>query len=200
MLANLLLNIVGDRVEMAASVEGRQPFLDHHLVEYVNHLPPYVSESIAGECPLVLSTLNTRSVKIKPLLITTNGSSPSSQYTRTWSFTEKWILREAVKPFVTDEIYRRTKAQYNVPLSPQSPASLSPVQRLLREKITEENIAQLGWANWEYIHGLLISYLESPEYPADGGLDKRVRVLLCMVSFVILQERFKVPPVDLECY
>ncbi|KAK1219531.1 hypothetical protein PQX77_017719 [Marasmius sp. AFHP31] len=180
MLANLLLNIVGDRVEMAASVEGRQPFLDHHLVEYVNHLPP--------------------SVKIKPLLITTNGSSPSSQYTRAWSFTEKWILREAVKPFVTDEIYRRTKAQYNVPLSPQSPASLSPVQRLLREKITEENIARLGWANWEYIHGLLISYLGSPEYPADGGLDKRVRVLLCMVSFVILQERFKVPPVDLECY
>ncbi|KAL0061325.1 hypothetical protein AAF712_011842 [Marasmius tenuissimus] len=195
MLANLLLNIVGDRVEMAASVEGRQPFLDHHLVDYVNKLPPYVP--VNEEWPLVLNILNARSIKIKPSLAMTNGSNPLSQSPRAWSFTEKWILREAVKPFVTDEIYRRAKAQYNVPLSPQSSASLSPVQRLLREKITEQNIAKLGWANWEHIHGLLKSYLESPEYPADGGLDKRVRVLLCMVSFVILQERFKVPPVDL---
>ena len=102
-----------------------------------------------------------------------------------------------MKPFVTDEIYRRTKAQYNVPFA-RSSTPISPVQRFLANKITEENIAKLGWANWEYINGLLNSYLKSPEYPRDGGLDKRVRGLLGMASFVILQERFNVPPVDLK--
>jgi len=29
-----------DRIAMASSVEGREPFLDHHLVEFVMALPP----------------------------------------------------------------------------------------------------------------------------------------------------------------
>ncbi|KAG2386859.1 hypothetical protein C9374_001894 [Naegleria lovaniensis] len=36
---NFILVHLGDRCEMAHSVEGRVPFLDHHLVEYVNNLP-----------------------------------------------------------------------------------------------------------------------------------------------------------------
>ena len=39
-LANGLLNQLGDRNEMAHSIEGRLPFLDSQLVEYVNGLPP----------------------------------------------------------------------------------------------------------------------------------------------------------------
>lgn len=39
-LANSLLNQLGDRNEMAHSVEGRLPFLDAELVEYMNGLPP----------------------------------------------------------------------------------------------------------------------------------------------------------------
>ena len=39
-LANVLLNQLGDRNEMAHSIEGRVPFLDSQLVEYVNGLPP----------------------------------------------------------------------------------------------------------------------------------------------------------------
>ena len=41
-LLNVLLKALGDRSEMAHSVEGRTPFLDHHLVDYVNHLPTSV--------------------------------------------------------------------------------------------------------------------------------------------------------------
>ena len=41
-LANVLLSCLGDRTEMAHSVEARTPFLDHHLTKYVNRLPPSV--------------------------------------------------------------------------------------------------------------------------------------------------------------
>jgi asparagine synthase (glutamine-hydrolysing) len=38
-LPGYVLSTLGDRMEMAHSVEGRTPFLDHPLVEYVNRLP-----------------------------------------------------------------------------------------------------------------------------------------------------------------
>jgi asparagine synthase (glutamine-hydrolysing) len=38
-LPNYLLAMLGDRMEMAHSVEGRPPFLDHHVVETVRALP-----------------------------------------------------------------------------------------------------------------------------------------------------------------
>lgn len=46
MLCNYLLNMLGDRMEMAHSIEGRVPFLDHHLVELVKDMP--VSMKIHG--------------------------------------------------------------------------------------------------------------------------------------------------------
>ncbi len=46
MLPNYLLNFLGDRMEMAHSIEGRVPFLDHHVVELVRDMP--VSMKIRG--------------------------------------------------------------------------------------------------------------------------------------------------------
>jgi asparagine synthase (glutamine-hydrolysing) len=46
MLPNYILSLLGDRMEMAHSVEGRLPFLDHPLVELVRSLP--VSAKIRG--------------------------------------------------------------------------------------------------------------------------------------------------------
>ncbi|KAL1636238.1 hypothetical protein SLS56_001217 [Neofusicoccum ribis] len=82
-LANSFLSCLGDRTEMAHSLEARTPFLDHRLTEYVNGLPP--------------------SVKIR------------------WDmkeerFVEKWILREASKPFITTELYERKKHVSDVTL------------------------------------------------------------------------------------
>jgi asparagine synthase (glutamine-hydrolysing) len=41
-LGRIILNQVGDRADMVNAVENRVSYLDHHLVEYVNTLPPYV--------------------------------------------------------------------------------------------------------------------------------------------------------------
>ena len=46
MLPNYILSNLGDRMEMAHSVEGRVPFLDHHVVEAVARMP--VSMKING--------------------------------------------------------------------------------------------------------------------------------------------------------
>lgn len=75
-LPNKLLSTLSDRTEMSNSVEGRVPFLDHHLIDYVNNLPP----SMKFRYDPVNNTL-----------------------------TEKWILKEASKPFITQELYERTK-------------------------------------------------------------------------------------------
>ena len=80
-LANQFLTCLGDRGEMAHSLEARTPFLDHHLTEYV-----------AGIAP-------SWKVRYRP------GSDGEGE----GRFVEKWILREAARPFVTDELYARTK-------------------------------------------------------------------------------------------
>ena len=41
-LPNLILTILGDRMEMAHSVEGRLPFLDHRVADYAAHIPPHL--------------------------------------------------------------------------------------------------------------------------------------------------------------
>jgi asparagine synthase (glutamine-hydrolysing) len=45
-LPNYILCMLGDRMEMAHSIEGRVPFLDHHVVETICSLP--VSQKIHG--------------------------------------------------------------------------------------------------------------------------------------------------------
>ena len=38
-LPGFILSVLGDRMEMAHSIEGRLPFLDHHVVETVRGFP-----------------------------------------------------------------------------------------------------------------------------------------------------------------
>ncbi|KAJ7919668.1 putative asparagine synthase [Mycena leptocephala] len=163
-LGRIILNQVGDRADMVNAVENRVSYLDHHLVEYVNTLPP--------------------SLKIMPVA----GSKPG-----TWTFDEKWILRQAVKPFVTEEIYRRKKAPYNPPPRPAGGEGIAPLQLHLSRRLTQASVERLGIFHWPYIRDTLADYIESPGFPAHGAIDERARVLLGVVSFIVLQERFNVP-------
>ena len=86
MLPNYVLTVLGDRMEMAHSIEGRVPFLDHHVVELVRGLP--VAQKIRG-------------------------------------MTEKYVLREAARPVLTDTVYRRHKHPFTTP-----PVALAPNERL----------------------------------------------------------------------
>ncbi|KAF7376896.1 Asparagine synthetase domain-containing protein [Mycena sanguinolenta] len=160
-----ILNFVGDRADMAHAVESRVTFLDHHLVEYVNRIPP--------------------SLKIRPV----SGDQPGK-----WSLVEKWILREAVKPFVTEEIYLRKKNAFNPPPSgpPAVPSDLLPLQAHLKARITQVSVEKLGFIEWGYIQGLLEEYLTEPRF-SEGNIDPRGRMLMLVLSYIVLQERFDVP-------
>ncbi|OAD06217.1 hypothetical protein MUCCIDRAFT_106785 [Mucor lusitanicus CBS 277.49] len=147
---NYMLCPLGDRVEMAHSIEARTPFLDHLLCEYINGLPP--------------------SVKIKP-----NKEGP---------LIEKWILREAVKPYVTQEIYERTKAPFFAPPTKKPTAKF---MGLLDKFLTRKNIDRLGWIRYDKVSEAMTTYLKTNDL-------RTYQDLLIITSYVILFIRFHVAP------
>ncbi|KAI9724287.1 MAG: hypothetical protein M1828_003711 [Chrysothrix sp. TS-e1954] len=149
-LANNFLSCLGDRTEMAHSIEARTPFLDHHLTEYVNALPP--------------------SMKIR--------WDPT-----TASFKEKYVLREASKPFVTQELYERTKHPYSAPAT--WPAD-GPLHRKMAELVTEANVEALGFVDWKGGADMLV------ERAFGHGDALASRMCLVVAEWVVIGKRFGV--------
>ncbi|KAJ3146726.1 hypothetical protein HDU86_008414 [Geranomyces michiganensis] len=149
-LGNVLCNVLGDRSEMAHSVEGRTPFLDHQLCEYVNGIPPYL--------------------KIRP---DAHGD-----------IVEKWILREAVKPYISEELYARRKHPY---LAPPVKDNKGPLGQLFKTRLRQETVERLGWAGWEAVEKL------KNQFDGTGDMSS-ARNLMVILSFVVLGERFDVKP------
>ena len=149
-LPNIFLTCLGDRTEMAHSIEARTPFLDHVLTEYVNRLPP--------------------SVKLRWL--------PDER-----RFVEKWILREAARPFITEELYLRKKHPYSAPTTWPKGGAL---YRLLGGLVTEANVQQLGFVAWEKVGGLVE---EAFGEKADA---RALRLVLVVAEWVVLSKRFGV--------
>ncbi|PVH68266.1 adenine nucleotide alpha hydrolases-like protein [Cadophora sp. DSE1049] len=157
-LPNQFMSCLGDRTEMAHSIEGRTPFLDHHLTEYVNGIPP--------------------SLRMK-----WNGARGGGDKE---DFTAKWVLREAMRPFVTEELYARVKHPYSAPTSYEKDG---PLCRLLRGLITEENVRGLGFVEWEKARGLV-----ERAFGIGGGERDAAAARLAFVvaQWVVLGKRFGV--------
>lgn len=157
-LTNIFLSCLGDRTEMAHSIEARTPFLDHKLVEYVNNLPP--------------------SVKIRWI--------PEER-----RFVEKWILREAGKPFITKELYERKKHPYSAPTTwPRG----GPLHKLMEGLVTKESVEGLGFVDWEKAKGLV-------DRAFGGARDEKgervedpqaMRFTLLVAEWVVIGRRFGV--------
>lgn len=140
-----ILRMLSDSVEMAHSVEGRLPFLDHHVVELVCKMP--VSLKIRG-------------------------------------MTEKYVLREAARPFLTDTVYHRQKHPFLAP-----PSTFKPNERLhelIQDTLRGSAMASLPFYNQAAVIALLD---ELPE------MDDTTRtsidfILMRLLSACIFQERF----------
>jgi asparagine synthase (glutamine-hydrolysing) len=144
-LPNYILTILGDRMEMAHSIEGRVPFLDHRVVECVCSMP--VSLKIRG-------------------------------------MTEKYILRQAARPVITDSVYRRQKHPF---LSP--PATLNPDQglsSLMQDTLRGPTLKELSFFDRNRVIALLDRLPDMDE----GQRTVVDQVLMLTLSACILQERF----------
>jgi asparagine synthase (glutamine-hydrolysing) len=144
-LVNFLLRMLGDGVEMAHSIEGRLPFLDHQVVELVRNIP--VNLKISG-------------------------------------ITEKYILREAAKPFLTDTVYRRQKHPFLAPPSTLKPQAA--LQQLIQDTLRSASMSDVPFYNQAAIVRLL-DKIPTLDASQRGIIDS---VLLRMLSTCILQERF----------
>jgi asparagine synthase (glutamine-hydrolysing) len=144
-LPNYVLTVLGDRMEMAHSIEGRVAFLDHHVVELVRSLP--VAQKIRGT-------------------------------------TEKYVLREAARPLLTDTVYRRHKHPFTSP-----PVALSPNERmhaLVQDTLRGPGLQALPFFDQRKVVALLDS-LPSMDDGARTAIDP---ALMIMLSACVLQERF----------
>ncbi|KAL8800547.1 MAG: hypothetical protein Q9182_005102 [Xanthomendoza sp. 2 TL-2023] len=152
-LPNMLLTNLSDRTEMSHSIEGRVPFLDHHLIEYVNHLPPSMK------------------IRYDP---------------ETGQLTEKWILRQASRPFITDELYARKKHPYSAP-STYPPGG--PMHALMNTLITESHIHALGFVDWDKTKDVVETAFASQD-------PVMLRSVFGIAQWVVLGRRFGVPRVE----
>ncbi|KAF2839927.1 glutamine-hydrolyzing asparagine synthase [Patellaria atrata CBS 101060] len=167
-LANLLLSCLGDRTEMAHSVEARTPFLDHVLTEYINGLPPSVKMAYT---PVDEAKI----LEQGPLW---KGIGAARQ-----SITEKWILREAVKPYITKELYERRKHPF---LAPTRWPKNGALHQMFKGLLTREAVEGLGFVEYSVVESAL-------DRAFDGeGDSPAFRTLLFVSAWVTLAERFGV--------
>ena len=144
-LATYILVVLGDRMEMAHSVEGRVPFLDHHVVELVGSLP--VGAKIRG-------------------------------------MTEKFVLREAARPVLTDTVYRRQKHPFLSP--PATLDSAGKLNQLMQDTLRGPVLASMGFFDQGRVTGLLdrLPQMDAGERTVvDQGL-------MLILSACVLHERF----------
>jgi asparagine synthase (glutamine-hydrolysing) len=159
-LLNIILKVFGDRSEMAHSVEGRTPFLDHHLVDYANHLPT--------------------NMKLKLI----NGK-----------LIEKYILKEAAQPYITEEVYQREKHPFLAP--PTFLNRNSKINQYVHETLNSRDMKDLEHIfNIEQIRKNL-NQLQHRQEHMENKLQLRELVALegfhlMLCSYVTLKKRFNV--------
>ena len=144
-LANYILKTLGDGMEMAHSVEGRLPFLDHHLFETVRRMP--------------------LSMKIK-------------------AAREKFVLREAVRPHITDEVYHREKHPFMAP--PVSVYSNDGLNGFIQDSIRSESFNALPFFDRKKIINALDKL---PQEDAKSRIAMEP-VLMTVLTAYLMQQKF----------
>ncbi|KAK7921446.1 asparagine synthase [Apiospora marii] len=138
LLANTIIPLNADRTEMANSLEGRPPILDHKLAELVCKLPPSAKLAYFP----------------KGAGLESGRSAMKSYVTDAVQarFREKWVLREVAKPFVTEEIYSRPKHGFQAPTKYMRGG---PMHGLLSRLLTRERVEGVGFLDFDAVERAL---------------------------------------------
>ncbi|CAI7660554.1 unnamed protein product [Penicillium glandicola] len=134
------------------------------MVHHVETRPPFLDHYLT-------EYVNTLPPSLKIKFSSTDGS-----------LTEKFILREAVRPFITEEIYTRKKKPY---LGPTKFQEDGPLHQLILRLASRENVDALGFVDWE----------KTQEHVRKAFQDKdslSLRAAFSVCQFVVLSQRFGV--------
>lgn len=144
-LPNFILTFLADRMEMAHSVEGRVPFLDHRVAEYAANLPLHMK--ISG-------------------------------------VQEKYVLREAAKHVLVDDVYAKEKHPFSAP--PCASEGTDPMLELYEDVIASKAFKEQPIYDPEKAKGAydMFKMIEGDDRIAFEGLVQRV------VSTALMHERF----------
>ncbi|MCG7500119.1 asparagine synthase (glutamine-hydrolyzing), partial [Vibrio sp. Of7-15] len=113
-LPNFVLTTLGDRMEMAHSVEGRVPLLDHKVMELAANLPVHLK--IRGN-------------------------------------TEKFVFREAMKPYLPHELYTRKKHYFRAP--PSTLMQQGPLFEMVNDTLNSSSLDNLPFFDSKKVRKLL---------------------------------------------
>lgn len=149
MLINFILTVLADRMEMAHSIEGRVPFLDHHVAEYSVGLP--IRYKIRGP-------------------------------------TEKYILREAAREVITDELYHRQKHPFIAPplAKEKSGVKVDPLRARCEGILRASQFADQPF----FDPAKTSAWLDSLTDADSATVEQSSPDLLRMASFSLMQQRF----------
>ena len=144
-LPGTILTVLGDRMEMAHSIEGRLPFLDHRLVEFTRSLP--VAQKIKGT-------------------------------------TEKFVLREAMRPLLPRTVAERQKHPFLAPPLLSQPDE--PLYGMMQDTLRGSALNRIPLIEKKAVVEILDSL---PSLDAKAGLAWEAP-LMALFSAAILSERF----------
>ncbi|MFT4926873.1 MAG: asparagine synthase (glutamine-hydrolyzing) [Phenylobacterium sp.] len=145
-LPNYVLCNLGDRMEMAHSLEGRVPFLDHKVIEKV------VKMGV---------DLKIRGTK------------------------EKYILREAVAPFIIKEVYERQKHPFLAP--PSVITKGEKLHQLVQDTLRSSLMDDVPF----FDQSAIIKYLDQSVNQPEAQWPAIEAILLELLSLCFLQKHFK---------
>jgi asparagine synthase (glutamine-hydrolysing) len=148
-------------------------------------LPNYLL-SINGDRIDMMNSVETRPAFLDhPFVEYVNGLPPSIKikYEKDGTLNEKWILKEAAKPFITEELYKRAKQPFVAPAPSEKDTA---IVHFIKGMITKENVDRLGWVSFERVEDIKHRYLETRNNDAFLSL-------IYIASYIILSKRFNVP-------
>jgi len=145
-LANYILRTLGDGMEMSCSIEGRLPFLDNKLFDFLRNLP--------------------MGMKIK------DG-------------TEKYILREAMKPYITKTIYKRQKHPFMAP--PISRFSNKALDAMIQDTIRGEGFKAVPFFDRKKV----LDMLNKLPNMNNEALTAMEPVLMMILTTTLMHQKFK---------
>jgi len=144
-LYNYVFPTLGDRMEMAHSLEGRLPLIDHKLVEKMTQLPA--------------------NLKIKGI-------------------TEKYILREATRPYLLNKVYNREKHPFLTP--PSILNTEDKLHQLVQDTLRSSLLKSIPFFNPQKV----TSYLDNLHNLPDKNKVSAEAILMEILSLCMLQKNF----------